>query len=129
MEPDAIEFPFARQLVRIRSTRLTLKTNLTTVEDRYFVTSLTPQEADPSRLKKIIRSHWSIENKNHWRRDALWNEDRIRTSNPNIAKSLALIRNCCLGLMIQADYHNFAQAICSFRNNPNLALKLILKNL
>ncbi len=35
----------------------------------YGITSLTPAQADPAVLLKLIREHWKIENRLHWRRD------------------------------------------------------------
>jgi len=37
-----------------------------------------------------------VENPNHWRRDALWGEDRCRLRNPNAACVLALLRTALL---------------------------------
>ncbi|MBS7342268.1 MAG: hypothetical protein KIH02_03910, partial [Parabacteroides sp.] len=43
------------------STRI--KTGKTTIEKRYFITSL---PLDSEGILQAIRSHWSIENKLHW---------------------------------------------------------------
>src|SRR6516165_5414264 len=40
-----------------------------TQEDVYGLTSLTPKQAGTYRLLELIREHWSIENRLHWRRD------------------------------------------------------------
>ena len=40
-----------------------------------YDTSLTAQEAGPTRLLELIRSHWGIENGLHYRRDETLRED------------------------------------------------------
>ncbi len=38
-------------------------------ETRHFITSLEHGERSAARLAHAIRGHWSVENKNHWKRD------------------------------------------------------------
>ena len=48
----------------------------------------------------LIRDHWGgVENRNHWRRDALWGEDRTRSRNPNVVANLALLRSVLTRLL------------------------------
>ncbi len=42
----------------------------------YGVTSLPPQQADAAALLALWRGHWGIENRLHWVRDVLFDEDR-----------------------------------------------------
>ena len=47
-----------------------------------------------------MREHWSVENRNHHKRDAsAWQEDRHRHRKPNAALNLALTRNVLLALI------------------------------
>lgn len=39
----------------------------------------------------MIRSHWSVENKNHWWKDAVLREDDTRSRSPNLVCNLALL--------------------------------------
>ena len=89
--------PAVRQAVAVHATRTIKKTGTTSTFQRLFITSLTAQEADAQRLGRIIRAHWGIENRNHWRRDACWGEDtRCRLRNANAACALALLRSALL---------------------------------
>jgi len=58
-----------------------------TQEYVYGITSLTPKQADPFRLLELIRAHWSIENRLHWRRDVTLAED----ARPGFARELPLM--------------------------------------
>ena len=49
-----------------------------TQESRYGVTSLVPEEADPQSLLALVRGYWSIEIKQHYRRDHTQREDEAQ---------------------------------------------------
>ena len=92
VEPDALPLPGARQVFATRHTTTFKKDGQTTQHTRFFVASLTTQEAGAARLAALARGQWSVENPNHWRRDALWGEDRCRLRNKNAACAPALLR-------------------------------------
>lgn len=73
------------------------KTGVSSTESRYYLSSIPAQHYHPSYWLKLIRGHWGgVENRNHWRRDALMGEDCSRSRNPNLLANLALIRNVLL---------------------------------
>jgi hypothetical protein len=56
-------------------------------------------------LARIGREHWSVENKNHWRRDATrWRENRGVRRKLKGARDLALLRGAILALMPQEKF-------------------------
>jgi hypothetical protein len=96
------DFPFARSLIILRNERTVKKTGLSTSEPHYYVSSAYPEQYRPAQWLTLIRGHWGgVEIRNHWRRDALWGEDRSRSRNPNLLANLALIRNALLCLLAQ----------------------------
>ena len=89
-----MDFPYARSVVVVRSRRTDKRSGKTTEEVRYYISSLEPEELTPENWQRLIRGHWAgVENRNHWRRDALMGEDRSLLSN------LALIRNGLLRVL------------------------------
>lgn len=81
-----VDFPFARSVVVVRSRRTIQRTRQTTEETRYYVTSLDPDELTNAQWHQLIRGYWAgVENRNHWRRDALFGEDRSRSRKTPIA--------------------------------------------
>ncbi|WP_231363882.1 transposase [Verrucomicrobium sp. 3C] len=100
MEPLAVDFPFARALIVVRSQRTLKKSGITTTESRYYLSSSPPDQYSPQEWLNLIREHWGgIEIRNHWRRDVLMGEDRSRSRQPNLLANLALIRNALLSLL------------------------------
>jgi predicted transposase YbfD/YdcC len=104
VEPLTLDFPFARAIVVVRSERTIKKTGQTSLENRYYLSSQPPGEHTEEEWLKLIRGHWAgVENRNHWRRDALMGEDRSRSRNANLLANMALIRNVLLAVLEQLE--------------------------
>jgi predicted transposase YbfD/YdcC len=96
------DFPFARTLIVLRNTRLIKKTNQSTTESHYYISSALPEQYRPSQWLALIRGHWAgVEVRNHWRRDVLFREDGSRSRNANLLANMALIRNALLTILAE----------------------------
>jgi hypothetical protein len=81
-------------VIVVRSEVTIKKTGKTTNDTRYYLSSAEPDERTPALWQQLVRGHWAgVEIRNHWRRDALWGEDRSRTRNASALANLALMRN------------------------------------
>ena len=127
VEPDALPFPGARQVFDTRNTTTFKKDGPTTHHTRYFVVSLTNAEAGDARLAALARGQWSVENPNHWRRDALWGEDRCRLRNPNAACALALLRTTLLRVVLRCGWGTTREVFERVAAHPSLGLYLLAK--
>jgi predicted transposase YbfD/YdcC len=95
-----VDFAFARSIVVVRSEITWKKTGKTTTETRYYLSNAEPGEHTAEQWHALVRGHWAgVEIRNHWRRDALWGEDRSRTRNAHALANLALLRNALLALL------------------------------
>ncbi|MGB6220739.1 ISAs1 family transposase [Haloferula sp.] len=126
---DISLFPGARQLIRSTREWIEAKSDECKSETRYFITSLEREEKSAALLAQAIRGHWSVENKNHWKRDtSLWKEDASRPrKKASGGQVLALLRGAILRLH---DLEAFASLNAGFHHHsakPWLALRL-LKN-
>lgn len=65
---------------------------------RFAVTSYWPEEAGPDPLLELARSHWSIENGQHYRRDRTQDEDRCPVRDTTAARNLSLFRSLAIFL-------------------------------
>jgi predicted transposase YbfD/YdcC len=68
----------------------------TTVETAYYLIS-TAMSA--KRFNEVVRSHWGIENRLHWRLDVVMNEDQDRNRMDNGPYNLAILRHMALNVM------------------------------
>lgn len=99
-EASAADFPFARSIVVVRSATTYKKKAKTVTETRYYVSSAEASDYTPAQWQALVRGHWGgVEIRNHWRRDAVWGEDRSRTRHPGVLASLALLRNALFALL------------------------------
>lgn len=83
------------------------KVTKTTHDTRYGVTSLRPEETDPGALLALVRGYWSIEIKQHYRRDHTQREDHCQVHDPTAARNLSLRRSLAIFLYERqrADRH------------------------
>jgi len=72
---DAVTFPAAAQVFRIRRDTFSHDGTRLSKEVVHGVTSLDTTTADPVTLAGLIRRHWAIENRSHWVRDVVFGED------------------------------------------------------
>ena len=103
LEPLTADFSFARTLIVVRSERTIKKTGQTSTESRYYLSSAPAPDHTPWQWLELIRGHWAgVENRNHWRRDALMGEDHSRSRHPTLLANVALIRNVLLQVLSES---------------------------
>lgn len=76
----------------LTDTKKYIKSGKTTVERRYYITSL---PLDSERITETIRSHWSIENNLHWQLDVSFNEDSQKKKK-NAAQNFSLLNKIAM---------------------------------
>lgn len=91
----------------------------------YGCTSLTKEHASAAVLLKLVRGHWTIENRSHWVRDVTYDEDRSQVRKGNIPQVMAALRNTVIGLLRKAGESNIAAACRKYAAQPQAALALI----
>jgi len=79
------------KVVRVRETA-----EKTTTETAYYLLS-TALSAE--RLGEVVRSHWGVENRLHWRLDVVMNEDQARNRLGNGPQNLAILRHMAINVM------------------------------
>jgi predicted transposase YbfD/YdcC len=107
--PFLTRWPGLEQVIRLE--RTTRRNGKTTTEVHYAITSLSRRSADAAKLLTLWRNHWGIENRVHWVRDTLWQEDRCRIKNPCGGHNMAAIRNAAINLLRLAKTPNLTAAI------------------
>jgi predicted transposase YbfD/YdcC len=64
----------------------------------YGITSLSPRQARAARLLELVRAHWRIENRLHWRRDVTLHEDHCQVRKGVAPQVVAVLNNLVLAL-------------------------------
>jgi predicted transposase YbfD/YdcC len=100
-----------------------------TQEYVYGMTSLTPKQAGPFRLLALIRDHWSIENRLHYRRDVTLAEDACQVRKGSAPHALAVLNSFVLALFDFLAVGNAKQHMRYLDAQPLRAVQLLLTSL
>lgn len=127
LDQDISPFPSARQLIRSTREWIEGKSDEIKSETRYFITSLDREERSAARLGQAIRGHWSVENKNHWKRDtSQWKEDASRPrKKASGGQVLALLRGAVLRLFDKETFDSLNASFHHHAAKPHAAMRLL----
>jgi predicted transposase YbfD/YdcC len=95
----------------------------------YGITSLSPTRASAARLLALLRAHWHIENRLHWRRDVTLREDHCQVRKGDAPRVLAVLNSFLLALLDFLGVSNVPQQMRIFDAHPLQAVRLLLGSL
>jgi predicted transposase YbfD/YdcC len=98
-----LDFPCARQAIKITRRRQETSTGRVSRETVYAVTSLTSAHATAPDLARLVREHWSIEAHHHIR-DTTFSEDAATSRTGSGPANLATIRAAIIAAIKDAGY-------------------------
>ena len=123
--PAWIDFPGAAQVIRIRRTR-TVK-GRKHIEVVHLICSLPPTDARPEQVAAWARGHWTIENRLHWVRDVVFDEDRHQLRTANGPQIMAALRNLAISLirLLHGPRAPIAATTRAMARRPERAIRLL----
>ena len=116
-----------QQVFRIE--REVSKPGHTSREVTYGITSLSSQQAGPGEIGQLVRRHWWIENRLHWRRDVTLREDASQVRTGQAPVILAVLNAAVLALMDLHQVSNVAAERRLLAACPTEALRWVLEHL
>jgi predicted transposase YbfD/YdcC len=123
-------FPHAAQALRIIRRRRPLtgkNTKKWSTETVYAVTSLTAIQAQPAKLAAMVRGHWGIEDRLHWVRDVVYDEDRSQVRTGNGPRVMASLRNLAIAILRLTGHASIAAALRYHARRPARPLRTIMQ--
>jgi len=105
----------------IRVERFTFRNKKNHYEQSYYISSLKPVSAEL--FAKGIRGHWSIENRLHYVKDVLQNEDNSGIKKGNGIEVLSLCRNIAINISRGLGFDSIKYAQTYFASNVKELLK------
>lgn len=120
MQAQTVNFAHARCLLEVLSKRDGAPNT------RYYLSSLDPYEHSPAALLQLIRGHWSIENKNHYRRDYFYDEDRCQMRDKNAARILATMRSLAISLLCDTEHPNLPAQSEEIEHRPHKGIRMLM---
>ena len=128
LSDDLAPLPGRRQALRIVRRRTVLRTQKTTTEVTYGLTSLDPGRAGPAEVLALNRGHWEIENRLHYVRDFSCDEDRSRIRTGALPRNLACLANAALSIVrLRGRFQSLPQAQRHYAARQGEALREVIQ--
>jgi hypothetical protein len=123
VEAESIGLPHVRSVIEV--VRSYTENGQPKQGRRWFASSLSVEEIGDGRaLQRVIRAHWSVENCNHWPRDANWKEDKTRCRSKPLARVLAVLRGPMITLLAPRG-ESLPTTFASCARQPRNALNIL----
>ena len=119
------DWPGLQQVYQYTTHQVSQSTGVVKCNVQYGITSLTPEWASAADLLKLRREHWTIENKLHWVRDAVFGEDASNVRTGVIPQVMAAMRNTAISVLRFTGHTKITDALQTFAADPKLAVNLI----
>jgi predicted transposase YbfD/YdcC len=112
-----------------RLVRTVTKKGKTSEEVVYGLTALSPAQASAQHVLALVRQHWAMENRLHYRRDVTLREDDCQVRKGEAPRVLAVLNSCLLALLDFIGVSNVPSQMRTFDAHPLLAVRLLLGSL
>ena len=112
-----LDFPHVGQAFVVERHSTEKKTGISSCEIAYGITSRTPEQADPQRVLKVNRGHWTIENSCHYIIDWNYDEDRSRIRTGYGPENVTRLRRFAIGVIKSKGVNSVAQKMRELTRN------------
>ena len=119
------DWPGLQQVYQYTTHQVYQNTGAVKCHVQYGITSLTPQRASAADLLKLRREHWTIENRLHWVRDVVFDEDASTVRTGVLPQVMAAMRNTAISILRFTEHTKITDALQLFAAKPELAVNLI----
>jgi predicted transposase YbfD/YdcC len=116
-----LEFPHARQAIKITRWRRDTATGRASRQAVYAVTTLTSAHATTGDLARLVREHWSIEAHHHIR-DTVYGEDANTGYAGNGPQAMATLRNLAISLLYLSGVTEITRTLQAITRDRNRIL-------
>lgn len=115
-----LDFPPVGQAFVVERHATGKKTGLHSCETAYGITSRPPEQADPQRVLRVNRGHWTIENSRHSIIDWNYDEDRSRIRTGYGPENVTRLRRFAIGVIKSKGVRSVAQKMRELTRNVRL---------
>ena len=114
---DCQDWNSLKSVVRITSERTIKKTNISSTETKYYISSLSK---NAKLINNSVRGHWAIENNLHWNLDVIFKEDGQLNYAGNATQNMNLIKKMALSMVDKEK--------STKKSKPNKMLEALLED-
>jgi predicted transposase YbfD/YdcC len=123
-DAGGIEFPHARQVLRIRRDAYGLDGTAISKEIVHGITTLDPGRGTPAVLAGLAQGQWGIESV-HWLRDTVYAEDANTGYAGNGLQVMAILRNIAISLLHLAGTTQITRTLQAITRDRTRVLKIL----
>lgn len=76
-----------------------------------------------AKFQTCVREHWGIENRLHWVKDVILNEDENGVRNHNLAVNMAIFNTMCINILRQNGFDSIKEGKTMFGTNLEIYIK------
>ena len=120
-----LSWPKVGQTLALQRQATCLKTGQVTTERHYALTDLSPDQASPATLFRLWRQPWHVENKLHWVRDVVFDEDLRQAWRGSGPFNLSLLRNAVISLFRLYGYPHITDTRTYFSVQVQMACSFV----
>ncbi len=118
-----LKIPGIMQVAELKRSREIIKTGEKSEELIYLITNLHFEQADAKCLMGLKRSYWAIENKLHYRKDFVFDEDRSTIRALNGPENMSTLRNFAVGLLMASGITNVKRCVDNLQHDTYAFVK------
>lgn len=123
-DAGGIEFPHARQVLRIRRDAYGLDGTAISKEIVHGITTLDTGRGTPAVLARLVQGQWGIESV-HWLRDTVYAEDANTAYAGNGPQVMATLRNIAISLLHLAGITEITRTLQAITRDRTRALNVL----
>jgi predicted transposase YbfD/YdcC len=108
-----------KQVACLHRTRELLKQEKVEEETVFLITNIEQDKLDAKSFMELKREYWSIENKLHYRKDLVFNEDRSTIRAKHGPENMSNLRNFAIGFLMSNKVKNVKRCVDNIKyRNP-----------
>lgn len=121
-----LDFPHAEVVFRLERNVTKLDGSSPRTEVVYGLTSHRGTSGQAAqKLLRLVRGHWTIENRLHWVRDVTFDEDRSQVRRKNGPRVMATLRNVAISVLRLAGARYIAKATRWCARHVDACMRLV----
>ena len=117
---DILGWPAVQSILWVK--RSGLRKGQTCFNECYYISSV---QTSAEQWQSLIQEHWGIENRLHWPKDVLFDEDKTRLEDPQALIAWSIIRSFIINILRLRGYQSLKPTLTKLANRVDLIFPLL----
>ena len=117
---DVMGWPAVQSILWVQ--RSGLRKGKTYCNECYYISSV---QTSAEQWQSLIQGHWGIENRLHWPKDVLFDEDKTRLEDPQSLLAWSIIRSFIINILMLRGYQSLKPTLTKLANRVDLIFPLL----